>query len=167
LQPLDGCMIVKSSTNVDPYKHSSIIRDVFDETAFRWSQTWTEICSNYQIKPRWAVRLVYCCVDGKVPQSKDRAWKICPSGWSKPSKSYCLTYAYLCPWANDEELRKNILSIHSSPATSREACNVPSQALNTVSVFNPLHPSLQNKQNFNFWNRTSVKTCRAKWHVSM
>jgi hypothetical protein len=43
---------------------------VFDETAWRWSHMWTETWSNYQIKPKWAVWLVYFyfyCVDGQIP----------------------------------------------------------------------------------------------------
>jgi hypothetical protein len=60
-----------SSANMDPYQDSSIRRDVFDETAWRWSHMRTETCSNYQIKPMWAVRLVYfyfyCCVEGQIP----------------------------------------------------------------------------------------------------
>jgi hypothetical protein len=30
-----------------------------DESVWRWSQIWVETCSNYQMKPMWAVRLVY------------------------------------------------------------------------------------------------------------
>jgi hypothetical protein len=44
-----GCMyytLVTSSTNMNPYKDSSITRDVFDETAWIWSQMWTESCKN-------------------------------------------------------------------------------------------------------------------------
>jgi hypothetical protein len=52
-------MTVLSSANMDPYQDSSITRNVFDVTAWRRSQTWTETCSNYQIKPIWTVRLVY------------------------------------------------------------------------------------------------------------
>jgi hypothetical protein len=63
LEIRDGCML-------DSYQDSSITRHVFDETAWWWSQMRTETCSNYQIKPTWAVRLVYfyCCVDGQIPQ---------------------------------------------------------------------------------------------------
>jgi hypothetical protein len=32
---------------------------VFDEIAWRWSHMRTETCSNYQLKPMWAARLVY------------------------------------------------------------------------------------------------------------
>jgi hypothetical protein len=47
------CMIVMSSTDMNPYYVSSVTRDVFNETAWRWSQMWTETCSNFQIKPKF------------------------------------------------------------------------------------------------------------------
>jgi hypothetical protein len=92
LQPRGGCMCgitVMSGNEMDPYYGSSVTRDVSDESAWRWSHMSTETCSNYHIKPMWAVRLVYFTVLTAKYTTGCKQWTRLLHVWAQPRETAC------------------------------------------------------------------------------